>query len=91
MNEIIVPCFQMVITDPSSPKAMAADGIVPIFFHAADNSNESTKADGLAKSQHRCHCERPARHQLRFRRWQAGASPQGEAGGSEAISFNART
>jgi len=81
MNEIIVPCFQMVITDPSSPKAMAADGIVPIFFHAADNGNESTKADGLAKSQHRCHCERPALH----------ASPQGEAGGSEAISFNART
>jgi len=36
----------------------------------------------------RATCPPPARHQLRFRRWQAGASPQGEAGGSEAISFN---
>jgi len=44
--------------------------------------------DGFVKSRHWCHCERPARHQLRFRRWQAGASPQGEAGGSEAIYFN---
>jgi len=52
---------------------------------------ERQRIDEFVTSQHRCHCERPARHQLRFRRWQAGASPQGEAGGSEAISFNAST
>jgi len=41
MNEIIVPYFQMAITDPSSPKAMAPDGIVPIFFHASAGRPDS--------------------------------------------------
>ena len=50
LNEIGARCFQMGITDSSSPKALAADGIVPILFHAADNGNESTTADGLVES-----------------------------------------
>jgi hypothetical protein len=41
MDEIITCCFQMAITDPSSSKAIAVDGIGLIFFYVSAGRTDS--------------------------------------------------